>query len=363
VFLEPYESAVKMFHALSYTRAMPLSEVQHQPRAVEALKSALKSGSVHHAWLLHGPDGVGKELAGICFAQALTCPEKPMVGCGVCSSCKRVKGRNHPDVTWVLPEDEQVQRGLAGRSDFDHTPSRDIRIEQVRALGERLSFRPLEAKHKVALLVNAHAMNASAQNALLKTLEEPPRDTILVLISSAIDKLLPTIRSRCTKAQFGPLPVDFIAAQLKLAKKKISPEDATQAAAMAGGSLKRAMELDADALGVRRDVIERFEALVPGDARAWLAFAEVFGDGRANAELCLDVLSVWFRDVAVAQVGQGGLINADLAALAEAAAARVSPASLHRRATVLDEARNAITQRNGAVRLQLERMLIEMLTV
>ena len=164
---------------LSYTPAMPLSEVQHQPRAVDALKSALTSGSVHHAWLLHGPEGVGKELAAVCFAQALTCPEKPMEGCGVCSSCKRVKGRNHPDVTWVMPEDEQVQRGLAGRSDFDHTPSRDIRVEQVRALGERLSFRPLEAKHKVALLVNAHAMNAQAQNALLKTLEEPPRDTVL----------------------------------------------------------------------------------------------------------------------------------------------------------------------------------------
>src|SRR4051812_4795585 len=170
---------------------MPLSEVMHQPRAVEALRAALKSGSVHHAWLLHGPDGVGKELAAVCFAQALSCPVKPMEGCGECSSCKRVQGRNHPDVTWVMPEDEQVQRGLAGRSDFDHTPSRDIKIEQVRALGERLSFRPLESKYKVALLINAHALNQSAQNALLKTLEEPPRDTVLVLVTSALDKLLP----------------------------------------------------------------------------------------------------------------------------------------------------------------------------
>ncbi len=340
---------------------MPLSDVQHQSRAIEALKAALASGAVHHAWLLHGPEGVGKELAAVCFAQALTCPKQPMKGCGACSSCKRVKARNHPDVTWVMPEDELVQRGLAGRSDFDHTPSRDIRVEQVRSLGARLSFRPLEAKHKVALLVNAHAMNPPAQNALLKTLEEPPRDTILILMTSAIDKLLPTIRSRCTKAQFGPMPVEFIASMLKAAKKKLSNDDAQQAAAMSGGSLKRAMEFDAAALGVRRDVIERFEGLVPGDARGWLQFAEAFGDGRANAETCLDVLGVWFRDVAVAQVGQGTLMNADLAALAQSAAERVSPASLHRRATLIDEARNAVTQRNGAVRLQLERMLIEML--
>ena len=96
---------------------------------------------------------------------------------------------------------------------------------------------------------------------------------------------------------------------------------------------------------------------MPGDARGWLQFAEVYGDGRANAEVAIDVLAVWFRDVAVAQVGQGGLINSDLSSLAEVAATRVSPASLHRRAALLDEARNAITQRNGAVRLQLERML------
>ncbi len=341
---------------------MPLSDVQHQPRAIEAIEAALRKQSVHHAWLMHGPDGVGKELAAVGLAQALTCPEKPFVGCGTCSSCRRVLARNHPDVSWVMPEDELVNRGLAGRSDFDHTPSRDIRIEQVRALGERLSLRPLEAKHKVALLIHAHGMNASAQNALLKTLEEPPRDTVLILVTSAMDKLLPTIRSRCTKAQFGPLPVDFIAAQLlKVGKKKPTPEDARAAAMAAGGSLRRALDFDPAALGARREVIEKFEALQPNDARGWIAFAEQFGDGRANAEVCLDVLSVWLRDVAVAQVGQGGLINADLAVLAEKAATRVSPASLHRRATVLDEARNAITQRNGAVRLQLERMLIEMM--
>jgi DNA polymerase-3 subunit delta' len=341
---------------------VPLSDVLHQPRAVDALRSALKQGEVHHAWLFHGPEGVGKELAAACFAQALTCPVKPMEGCGECSSCRRVLGRNHPDVTWVMPEDEQLQRGIAGRSDFDHVPSRDIKVEQIRALGERLSFRPLEAKYKVAMLVNAHGMNPQAQNALLKTLEEPPRDTVLLLITSALDKLLPTIRSRCTKAEFGPLPAPFIATKLKAMKKKLTDEEAAQAAAMAGGSLKRALELDPATLGMRREVIEQFEALVPNDARGWLAFAEHFGDGRAAAETCLEVLGVWFRDVAVAQTGHTGLINADLAPLAEAAAARVSPGLIHRRAALLDEARNAISARNGAVRLQLERMLIEMLS-
>ena len=131
--------------------------------------------------------------------------------------------RNHPDVTWVLTEDEQVKRGIAGRGDFDHTPSRDIKVEQVRALGERLSFRPLEGPYKLALLIGAHGMNESAQNALLKTLEEPPKGTVLVLTTSMPDKLLPTIRSRCAKAQFGPLPLSLVAEKVA-AKRKLDPE-------------------------------------------------------------------------------------------------------------------------------------------
>lgn len=344
-------------------RPMSLQSVKGQDQAIAALTAALGRGHVHHAWLFQGPEGVGKELAAIGLAQALICPEQPNVGCGVCPSCRRVDKRNHPDVTVVMPEDELVKRGLAGRSDFDHTPSRDIRIEQVRQLQERLAFRALEAKAKVAVLVSAHAMNPPAQNALLKTLEEPPKGTVLVLVSSAPDKLLPTIRSRCAKATFGPLPVAFLAEKIKAANKKVDDATALQAATMASGSLSRALALDVDALAERKEIIEKFEALVPTDARGWLALAETLGADRATAELALDVLQVWFRDVAAARVDGATLINPELQPLALAAAAKVSPANLHRRNLLVDEARNAITQRNGGVRLQLERMFVEMFAV
>ncbi|MBL8958006.1 MAG: DNA polymerase III subunit delta' [Myxococcaceae bacterium] len=339
---------------------MALSEVHGQARAVSALERSLASGHVHHAWCFVGPEGVGKELAAVALTQALTCPEKPNVGCGTCSSCQRVLRRNHPDVTWVLTEDEQVSRGIVGRGDFDHTPSRDIKVEQVRALGERLAFRALESRHKVALLVDAHAMNPQAQNALLKTLEEPPKGTVLVLITSMPDKLLPTIRSRCSKAHFGPLPEAFLVEKI-VAKKKIDAATAQQVARLSGGSLARAFELDVKKLEKRREIIEAFEALKRDDARGWLAFAENYGDGRVEAEGALDVLQVWLRDVLAAQAGAVSLVNSDLAELAQKAAGRDGAPAILRRMTVLDEARNAITARNGAVRLQLERMLIEML--
>jgi DNA polymerase III subunit delta' len=339
---------------------MSLSAVKSQDRAIAALEAALSRGHVHHAWLFHGPDGVGKELAAFGLAQALTCPEKPDVGCGTCASCRRIEKRNHPDVTIMMPEDELVRRGLAGRSDFDHTPSRDIRIEQVRQLQERLAFRALEAKTKVAILVTAHAMNPPAQNALLKTLEEPPKDTVLILVSSAPDKLLPTIRSRCAKAAFGPLPIEFLTERLMAGKKGVDEVTARQAAAMAAGSLARAMAFDVDALAERKSIIERYEALDPQDARGWLTLAETLAEDRATAELALDVLQVWLRDVAAARVDGATLVNGDLQPLAMAAAARVSAANVHRRSLLIDEARNAITQRNGAVRIQLERLFVEM---
>lgn len=340
---------------------MGLGALQGQDRAVAALTRALESGHLAHAWLFQGPEGVGKEAAAVAFAQALTCAEKKGVGCGTCGSCRRVEQGNHPDVTRVLPEEEQVARGLAGRSDFDRTPSRDIRVEQVRALQERLSLRPLEAAWKVAILSPAHAMSVQAQNALLKTLEEPPRATVLLLVSSAPDRLLPTIRSRCTRAQFGPLP-DEVVAQALHARRQVPLPQARALARLAGGSLGRALDLDAAADARRKDVITRFEALEPSDARGWLQLAETLASDRGTAEEGLDVLGVWLHDVAAARAGAGAavLVNSDLEPLARVAAARVSAESLARRQRALDEARNAISARNGAARLQLERMFIEM---
>lgn len=339
---------------------MTLAAVSGQTHAIAALQSALAGDSLHHAYLFAGPDGVGKELAAIGLAQALACEKKPLVGCGECSACRRIAKRNHPDVTWLMSEDEQVSRGLAGRSDFDHTPSREIRVEQIRQLQERLSFRALEAPRKVVIVASAQVMNPQAQNAFLKTLEEPPSATVLVLLASAPDKLLPTIRSRCSRVQFGPLPIEQVAAMLT-AQGKLSEAQAQLVAIMAGGSLSRALELDAKALEQRKQVIERFEALVREDSRPWLQFADDYGDSRETAEDCLRVLGVWLHDLTMLEAGGSALANRDLVELGRAAVAKVSALVLHRRHRLVEQTLYAVSSRNGAARLQLERMLIEML--
>lgn len=329
---------------------------------MDALQSALRTGSVHHAYLFAGPEGVGKELAAVGLAQALTCPEAPEVGCGRCASCVRIAKGLHPDVTYVMPDDERVSRGLAGRSDFTGTPSRELRVEQIRQLQERLALRGLESKRKVAIIVSAEQMNVQAQNAFLKTLEEPPSETTLILVASAMDRLLPTIRSRCSKVHFAPLPVEMVAEHVREARK-LDADTAALAAVMSGGSLGRALALDVKALARRKDVITAFEALRGNDIPGLLRFAEGHGGSREDADATLELLLLWTRDVALAKAeaeAEAGMANRDLKALAAEVASRTSEAALHRRNALLEAARVAIGTRNGAPRLQLERLLIEL---
>lgn len=340
---------------------MTLASVLGQPRAIDSLQAALRGGAVHHAYLFAGPEGVGKELAAVGLAQALTCPEQPDVGCGACASCLRVAKGLHPDVTWVMPDDERVSRGLAGRSDFTGTPSRELRVEQIRGLQERLALRGLESRRKVALIISAQAMNVQAQNAFLKTLEEPPSDTTLVMVASAMDRLLPTIRSRCSKVHFGPLPVELVAERVRT-ERKLDADTATLAAIMSGGSLGRALALDVEALSRRKDVVTAFEALRGEDAVGLLRFADEHGGSREDADATLELLVLWTRDVALAKAGRpDSVANRDLQALALDVGSRLSDAWLHRRHSLLEAARAAVA-RNGAPRLQLERMLIDLFT-
>lgn len=333
---------------------MTFKDIVGQERAIAALAAALKSGQLHHAYLFGGPEGVGKELAARTLAQAANCERADGDACGECGPCRRIAGRNHADVLIVLPEAEQVARGWAGRADLDGVPSRDIKIGQIRRLQERLAFKALEARRKVALILQAEAMNVQAQNALLKTLEEPPQDTTLVLVSAAPNALLPTIRSRCLKLAFSPLPLAFVAERVA-AERKMDAATARLCAALADGSLGAALALDAAALAGRHELLERLESLEPGDARGALTFAADFAPDRAGTEGNLDLICSWYRDVAALASGgdEGSLIHADLTDLARRAAARHGAFEALRRIDLCG-ATKATLRFNASVRLQME---------
>src|SRR5262249_38331343 len=156
--------------------------------------------------------------------------------------------------------------------------------------------RPLEAARKVVLLLPAEAMNPQAQNAFLKTLEEPPPDTVLLLVTASPDRLLPTLRSRCVLVAFGPLPHAFVRDEVQR-QLEATPDGAEAVARLADGRLERALSLDAECLADRRGLIERFESVTGKDLRTVLRFADEAGSSREEAEATLALLNVWVRDV------------------------------------------------------------------
>ncbi|PUA18497.1 DNA polymerase III subunit delta' [Glaciimonas sp. PCH181] len=170
-----------------------------------------------HAILFHGAEGIGKTIFAEQFAQSLFC-EKPLAdgqACGVCGSCGWFMQQNHPDYRRVRPEileDEDSREGGEGADDGDKktakatkAPSKEIKIDQIRALAGFMNISTHRQGQRVVVLYPAEALNAAAANALLKTLEEPPPNTVFLLISNSLDRLLPTILSRCRKFPM-PLP-------------------------------------------------------------------------------------------------------------------------------------------------------------
>jgi len=336
-----------------------LSEIQGQKRAVDLLRSALRQGRVHHAWLFAGPEGVGKETTARAFAQSLLC-ESPRDGeaCGACLACGKVERGAHPDLLAILPEARAVERGLLSREELGRTPSRELRIEQIRELEGMLALSPVEGERRVVLLIGADSMNVPAQNAFLKTLEEPPVGTHLLLLAETADALLPTIRSRCIRVPFVPLPLDFVAARVA-AERGVPEDEARLLAALAGGSLGRALSLTAEALEDRARILEELERLDASDFRPLLALAErIAAGGREGAEILLDAIALFYRDAAlVAEGGSEAMVaNRDLLPLVQRAARRGCPAALFRFREAA-RAREAI-ERNVVPRLAVERFLV-----
>ncbi len=344
---------------------MPFSEVIAQERAALALRAALRRGALHHAYLFGGPPGTGKAQAARLLAQAANCEGGPaqVAGaagyreepCGTCRPCRKIAADNHPDVIWLAEERVMARAGRwepkAGRS-----PSKDIVVDQIRDLVDhRLAMKRFEGRRRFVVIDPADAMNPQAQNALLKTLEEPPEETTLVLVAGSPDSLLPTIRSRCLRITFQPIP-DALVVERLLAEGR-SPAEARLAAALAGGSLGRARALEPAELDTLHEAVRTAAGLDPEDALGWLAFARDHGGDRAQAADLCELLAVWLRDVLAAQAGGGSPALLDLAGETARAAAALSPAEVVRRREEVAATVLALGQ-NASPVLALERLFI-----
>lgn len=269
----------------------------HQ-QALENLRAALAKGRLHHAYLFLGPEGVGKRTIALALARALHCAEANNDFCGQCVNCQRIGAANHPDVRVIEP--------LAGK--------KEISIQQIRDVEKELNYQSFTGGRKVVIFDPATLMNLSSQNALLKTLEEPPANCLLILIAANGGALLPTLRSRCLKITFGPLARRLVADYLQ-EKQQVKSEQAQFLAALSMGSLGLALRLnDSKFFEKRREWAALLGSLRAGDFGGASEAAEKLAGNKDEALRFLQWAETFYRDLLVYAATHNGAetINLDL---------------------------------------------------
>ena len=280
-------------------------------RVLALLTRAIARSTLPPALLLAGPEGIGKRRTALAIAETLNCLELHTSGdfeldaCGACASCQRIARGVHPDVIILGPGDTGT-----------------IKIDEIRDVVNRANYRPFEGRRRAVIVDEADTMMPAAQNALLKTLEEPRPGSVFMLVSSMPDALLPTVRSRCPRLRFGRLLADDVARVLKR-DHGYGETEARAAAADADGSIGRALAArTVDLVGARdsaQSLLEHAARMSDPTRRLGLAKNLMGKKSTPAAEreqlgVCLRALASLLRDLGLLAVGAdaGSLANADL---------------------------------------------------
>lgn len=274
-----------------------------QEHITSALRDAAARDALHHAYLFVGPPGSGKREMALWLARLANCEGEGDRPCGVCSQCHLIAAGNHPDVSWIGP-DQESKKG-------------HITIRQAQAVRVEISRRPVVGRRKVVFLDPADEMTLDAVNCLLKTFEEPPDYATLVLLVGDTTTVIPTVLSRCQVARFKPAPQHAIAEYLE--KEGAEPGQAAHIARLADGRPGEALRLlrDPDALTTRDRSIAWLESVSLASHADALYLAEDFRSGTedvaADVPGALRWASTWFRDIAILQSGAstGLVVNTD----------------------------------------------------
>ncbi len=325
---------------------MPFDRLVGHRAVMIRISRAIARDSLPPSVLLTGTGGIGKRLVATAIAQAFNCTalrrgasELAVDGCGACSACRRIEKDAYPDVLVLRP-------GESG----------SITIDQVRRAIGQVAYRPFEGRRRVIVVDDADLLVPPAQNALLKALEEPPARSQFVLVTARPDMLLDTVRSRCPRLRLGPLGVDDIVGIL--AQRGVDERVARPAAAAAGGSVARALQMTSrDQQGSRDAAVGLLRSVSASrDARARLAGAKDFAVARGAKKRTaaadrqelrerLQALAALLRDVALVAAGAGAEpANADLRGALGELAATWGGARGPRAFAAVDEALRAVDQ-------------------
>ena len=303
---------------------------------LEQLYHAIASNRVAGAYLFVGVANVGKETVALHFAKSINCLTSDEGACGTCLACRKADDGNHPDLQIIRPS------------------GTFIKIDQIRELQKRIIYRPLEGVRKVYILTEAEQMNLEAANCLLKTLEEPPADSVLILLTTNLDALLPTIRSRCQIIPFHPLVVSELAGHL-MERFNIDENQAFTVATTAGGAVGKALTMLQEGEGLDEEIPEIMMASNRLDA---FRIAEKW----SQQPEALDHLVTWYRDLVLLHQGAPAdlLTHVHHAEQLKQLAAHYSRLQLQSAIKAIFETK-AMLQRNVNATLALEVLALKLL--
>jgi DNA polymerase-3 subunit delta' len=327
---------------------MAFTQILGQDKAINVLQRAIRHQRVPQAYIFAGEDGVGKKLTALMLAKALNCREREDDACDHCISCHKIDDGNHPDVRLIEPDGQY------------------IKIDQIRTLQKDVNYRPYEGRRKVYILDQAEALRTEAANALLKTLEEPSPDSLLILVTANVYALLPTVISRCQFVRFVALGVPQLTEFLKR-EKQMPAEQARLIASLAEGCPGRAFAMDTDDILAKRAMLEEVLTLLSSglqDVREVFDQAEKLAQRKPEIHEFLDLLLVWYRDLYLLQEqGRPDLVaNADALSRLARTAQQLSRSQTQRLFDVVYQTKLDLL-RNANLQLTLEVMLMSLTEV
>ena len=257
-------------------------EIIGQEHIKEHLLHAMEQNKVSHAYLLQGELGAGKEFIAKAFAAALQCERGTVSACGECRSCKQIESRNHPDVIWVT-----------------HEKPNTIGVEDIRTqLNQDIEIKPYYGPKKIYIISECEKMTVQAQNALLKTLEEPPSYGLIILLTTNAEALLSTILSRCVVLRMRPVEDSKIEEYL-MNKLQIPDYKARVCAAFARGNIGKAKALaeSEDFEHIKEEAVSLLKYIQDMEISEIIAAIKKINDYKFDISNYLDIIMVWFRDI------------------------------------------------------------------
>lgn len=308
-------------------------KIKGQEQVIGLLEGAIAQRRIAQAYLFHGGDGVGKFMTALYFGMAINClSSSEYRPCGVCASCHKFLSFQHPDFIYLFPtvnlklsSDGEIRDSDALKQyeaylqnkaetpwqEFFFTGSTEIRKESMSQLIQRLELSIHEGQYRVVIIENADMMNTQTANAFLKTLEEPPPNTLIVLITERLPQLLPTIISRCQPVYFKPLSQRVIQ-DILFERFQVSSVQAKNAARISGGNLKTAIRIAQDSSSSSRD--KAFELVQMAAEKQDLEYLNKVRKSRDSMDAIRDLiayLGIIANDLVVAQYCQAEITNLD----------------------------------------------------